>query len=112
MKHDPKVCFLDALKACKWIIEFTEGLNVEKYCKDPKTKSAVERQFEILGEALNRVKKEDEACLDGIADWYEIIGFRNVIAHGYDVIDDEIIFDAIKNDIPQLLAELKKKIEE
>lgn len=43
--------------------------------------------------------------------WIEIIGFRNILAHGYDVIDDEIVWDTIKNYIPQLLTQINTKLQ-
>lgn len=73
-------------------------------------KSAVERQFEILGEALNRIKKIDPELLDELSDWQRIISFRNVIVHAYDVIDDEIVFLVIKDKIPLFLENLTKII--
>ncbi len=75
-------------------------------CSDKKTKAAVERQFEIIGEALNRVKKIDITMLADIDNWREIIGFRNVLAHGYDVIEDDIVWDSIQNHIPHLFEQL------
>lgn len=80
-----------------------------EYQEDLKTKSAVERQFEILGEALNRLKKLAPELLNEISDWQSIIAFRNVIAHAYDVIDDEVVFLVIKKQIPTLLKELEKR---
>lgn len=59
MPHDPLVCIEDALKASESILSFTEGFNEETFCSDLKTISAVERQFEIIGEALNRARKID-----------------------------------------------------
>jgi len=112
MKHDPLVCIEDAVTACELILEFTKGMEENEYCADLKTKAAVEREFEILGEALNRVKKIDIAILEDVDSWKEIIGFRNVIAHGYDVVEDEIVWDSIKRNIPLLLTQLKKIFEE
>lgn len=110
MQHDPLVCIEDALRACKLIIQFTKDISEDEYCDDLKTKAAVEREFEIIGEALNRVNKIDSTILNKIDDWKEIIDFRNVISHGYDVVEDEIVWDSIKNDIPVLLEQLKNII--
>ena len=110
MKHDPLVCVEDAVKACEFILQFTQGMEEKEYCTDFKTKAAVEREFEILGEALNRIKNIDIDMLDHIDNWREIIGFRNVIAHGYDVVEDEIVWDSIKNNIPGLLTQLNQII--
>lgn len=107
MQHDPLVCVEDAVKACKLISQFIQGMREEDFYTDAKTKAAVEREIEIIGEALNRIKAIDSGMLSGIYNWREIIGFRNVIAHGYDVVEDEIVWELIINDIPLLLSQLK-----
>lgn len=82
-----------------------------EYYADLKTKAAVEREFEIIGETLNRINKINIGMLANVDNWREIIGFRNVIAHGYDVVEDEIVWDSIKRNIPELLKQLNKIIE-
>ena len=110
MVHDPLVCVEDAINACELILEFTHSMKEVNYYVDAKTKAAVERKFEIIGEALNRIKKTDLDLLAEIDNWREIIGFRNVIAHGYDIVEDELVWDSIKTDIPLLLEQLKHRI--
>lgn len=112
MKHDPKVCFLDVLNACQQILNFSENMTFEEYSSNDLVKSAVERKFEIIGEALNRVKKIDVTQLESVADFEQIIGFRNVIAHGYDSISDRIVWDTINDSIPMLIKEINDKINE
>ncbi|WPD24862.1 MAG: HepT-like ribonuclease domain-containing protein [Candidatus Electrothrix scaldis] len=108
MSHDPFVCIEDAVTACELIVQFTLSMGEAEYTADLKTQSAVERQFEIIGEALNRIKKIDASLLDRVDNWREIIGFRNVIAHGYDVIENEIVWNSVKEDIPVLLDQLQR----
>ena len=86
MRHDPIVCVEEAVQTCELILQFVEGMDENNYCIDSKTKAAVQREFEIIGEALSRIKKIVPEYLKDIDDWQEIIEFRNVIAHGYDVI--------------------------
>jgi uncharacterized protein with HEPN domain len=110
MTHNSKACLHDAVSACQLIIKFTKEISLLEYQKNLMVKSAVERQFEILGEALNRIKKLDLELLNDISDWQRIIAFRNVIAHAYDVIDDEIVFLVINKQIPVLLEGLRRKL--
>ncbi|MFZ5952889.1 MAG: DUF86 domain-containing protein [Candidatus Rifleibacteriota bacterium] len=110
MTHNIKTCLHDAISACQLILKFSEGINLEEYHENLLVKSAVERQFEILGEALNRIKKLEPDYLSEISDWQRIIAFRNVIAHAYDVIDDEIVFLVIQKQIPILQKELTERL--
>jgi uncharacterized protein with HEPN domain len=59
------------------------------------------------GKTIAVEKEIDSDILSRIDNWREIIGFRNVIAHGYDVVKDEIVWESIINDIPLLLNQLK-----
>ncbi len=111
MNHDPKVYLFDALSACKYIIEFTSDISYEDYLKDAKTRFAVERQFEILGEALNRVKRLSPEMLNKITDWQDVIAFRNIVAHAYDKLNDGIVFDTSVNDIPDLCRDLEELLD-
>ncbi len=108
MRHDPMVAVEDAIHACELILEFTSRMKEAEYCADLKTKAAVEREFEIIGEALNRIKMISPDLLERIDNWREIVGFRNVIAHGYDVVEDGIVWDSIQRNIPVLLKQLKE----
>ncbi len=67
-------------------------------------RSAVERQLGIIGEALNRLARVDPELAGRIPDIGRIVGFRNVLAHGYDVVDDEVVWTAIMLDVPELAA--------
>ena len=77
----------------------------ENYINDIKTKRAVERDLEIIGEALNRILKKD--ILFQIENSHKIIGTRNRIAHGYDSISDDLIWSIVINHIPKLKIEIK-----
>ena len=74
-------------------------------------RSAVERQFEILGEALRRLEQHDPALAGKISEHRRINDFRNIIAHGYDGLNDDIIWQAIVEKVPKLLADAKLLLE-
>ncbi len=98
--------FFDIKQAIQDIEEFTKNISFQYFKNEKIIQSAVERKFEIIGEALNRVKKLDEKILDRISDSHKIIGLRNVIIHGYDIIDEKIIWDAIQYNLPKLKIEI------
>jgi len=76
---------------------------LDDYRSDVMLRSAVERQFEIIGEALARLERLDPSTASQIKDVREIIAFRNVLAHGYGVIDDGIVWGNIQLEVPDLL---------
>jgi len=69
-------------------------------------KRAVERELEIIGEAVNRIIKRDESFLEKIQDAQNIIGLRNQVIHAYDNISDENIWAIISNHLPKLKVEV------
>jgi len=81
----------------------------EEYTKDIKTKRAVERDIEIIGEAINRILKKDGSF--EITNSQKIIGTRNRIAHGYDKISDDLIWSIVINHLPKLKIEITSLLE-
>jgi uncharacterized protein with HEPN domain len=98
----------DILQATKNIEEFTRQMTYVDYGANRMVQAAVEREFEIIGEALSRIKKLDSSFLEHISEYQRIIGFRNVITHGYDAIDLELVWDAVKNHLTTLKEEVQE----
>ena len=97
----------DITRSIDEIFEFLpEKRDFFEYKNDLKTKKAVERNIEIIGEAINRISKNKTHNLE-IKNAQKIIGTRNRIAHEYDYISDEVIWTIIIRELP----ELKKEIE-
>jgi uncharacterized protein with HEPN domain len=78
------------------------------YSKDIVLKRAIERNLEIIGEAMNRILKEDPEF--SIENAHRIVGLRNQIIHGYDSVSDESIWGIVINHIPKLKAEIDQLI--
>jgi uncharacterized protein with HEPN domain len=76
-----------------------------EYLSDLKTKRAVERNIEIIGEAVNRILKKDKHF--NLENAQKIIGTRNRIAHGYDKISDDLIWSIVINNLPKLKEEVQ-----
>jgi uncharacterized protein with HEPN domain len=76
-----------------------------EYKRDSKTKRAVERNIEIIGEAINRILKKDKNF--AIENAHKIIGTRHRIAHGYDKLSDDLIWSIVINHLPKLKAEIE-----
>jgi uncharacterized protein with HEPN domain len=84
----------------------TAGKSFADFDSDLVLRSAVERQFEILGEALNRLDRLDPTLGAKIPDLRQIVAFRNILIHGYAVIDRARVWRAVQHDLPQLRAPL------
>ncbi len=97
---------IDIIHAAEEIQRFTHEMDFKAYQNSPVTQRAVERDFEIIGEALNRIKKIDEEFIERISEHYRIVGFRNILIHGYDIVDEMIVWKAVKNHLPILIKEV------
>lgn len=107
MNDETKKNLVDILQASEEIQKFTLGLDFSAYQESPVTQRAVERDFEIIGEALSRIKRTDPAVLNTISEHHRIIGFRNILIHGYDMVDEGIVWNAVKNHLPILIQEIQ-----
>lgn len=75
------------------------------YIEDKMLRRAIEREFEIIGEAMNRIDKLDSTV--NISSKYQIINMRNRVIHGYDKVDNEIIWGTIVRHLPKLKQEIE-----
>jgi len=107
MKDETRKNLIDILQAAGEIQDFVCGMDFEAYQDNTVTKRAVERDFEIIGEALNRIHNTDSDLLEKISEHQRIIGFRNILIHGYDIVDEAIVWKAVTNHLPILLGEIK-----
>jgi len=113
MQHDPVKKWLhDAKVAAVEILEFTAGRSFDDYISDSMLRSAVERQFMIVGEALLRIRKENADMVERIPEHRKNIAFRNIVAHGYDKIDDRIVWEIVQKDVGTLPDQLTSMLRE
>ena len=108
MAHDPRKFLFDIIDACKKITEFTAALTFEQFTSNALVKSAVHMQFIIIGEALIRLRASGSTLYNSLPEADRIIAFRNVIAHSYDVIVDEIVWEILQKKVPVLLNEAQR----
>ena len=106
---DSKVlkCLLDALQAIEAIQRFTSGVVLDDYLSNEILQAAIERKFEILGEALKQAADQNPDLARSIPDLRAIIGTRNRIIHSYDAVDQLILWDAVSHDLYPLKASLE-----
>ena len=95
----------DIVGACDTISLALEGLDLTGYQGDPIIRSAVERQFITIGEAVNSLSRLDAELAASISHALMIVGFRNQLTHDYPSIDDEIVWGIAVHDVPVLRGE-------
>ncbi|MFP4308229.1 MAG: DUF86 domain-containing protein [Desulfococcaceae bacterium] len=106
MKDSVRKHLFDIREAIQSILRFVNGKSFSDYEADDFLRSAVERKFEIVGEALNRIRKDDPELLKKIGDYRSAISFRNILIQGYDGIGNRIVWGIIETDIPVLLQDV------
>ncbi len=107
MPHDPEKYLYDASQAAKLITKFIENKSFSDYISDQLLQSGVERQLIIAGEALNKLSKISPDLLLRISSGKNIISFRNLAGHGYDVLDNETIWGIVKAHVPILQRDIE-----
>ncbi len=87
--------------------QLVQGRNLDDLEHDQILRLALERVIEIVGEAANRLPPDFRAK-HGQIEWEKIIGMRNVLAHGYDAINNEVLWETAETHIPRLLTQLEE----
>lgn len=106
MNDQTKKYLFDILSAIREIEEYTDDItDITAYHQNKLAKRAVERMLGIVGEATNKLTKEDAQSL---SDAREIVGFRNRIIHAYDFVDDEIVWKIIQDRLPDMKQEIEE----
>jgi len=104
------VLFLeDILESIGKIEKYTEGLTYQEFHKDEMVIDAVVRNFEIIGEAVNKVPEELKEQYPFV-EWNEAVGFRNVMIHEYFGVDTETVWETVQNNIPALKEKISRII--
>jgi uncharacterized protein with HEPN domain len=102
---------LDILEACNRIVEYTEGMSYDEFAEDTKTQDAVLRNIEVIGEAIKNVSESLKAK-HGEIEWRKIAGMRDKLIHFYFGVNLDIVWDVVKNKIPELRFKVLKILDE
>jgi uncharacterized protein with HEPN domain len=108
MQLEAKKYLWDIEQAAQQIADFTAGKRFEDYQANPILRAAVERQFEIIGEAMVRLIRLDAAIGTRISEYRRIVSFRNILIHGYEQVDDRVVWDIVETRLPLLRREVKE----
>lgn len=111
MRLEAKKYLHDIKQAADLLAEFTASKAFADYARDAMLRAAVEREFEIIGEALARLAKLDERLASRIGDYRRIVAFRNILIHGYAEVDDRLVWDVVETKLPVLRREVALLLE-
>jgi uncharacterized protein with HEPN domain len=96
----------DILTSCDFIIRHTASLALEDYLQDEVIRAAVERKLGIIGEALHQAEELDPDISEHIPDIRRIVGMRNRLIHGYNAVDDVVVWSTLQRRLPALRSQV------
>lgn len=108
MHADAHKLLWDARRATDRALHFARDKSFVEYQADDLLRSAIERQLTIVGEALNQLRQLDPETAGVIPELARVVGFRNVLVHGYASLDNRIVWGVIEANLATLLTSLEK----
>ena len=107
MRPEYKKYLYDIEQAAEHIVQFTAGRTFADYLQDAMLRAAVERKFEIIGEALAQLSARDPSIATHISEYKRIISFRNILVHRYAGVDDQLVWGMMESKLPELRRDVK-----
>ena len=105
--REPQKYLYDIVDCCEFLLEFTQGKTVEDYKDDRAFRSAVERELQIIGESIIQLDRVSPETAEKISEHRNIIGFRNILVHGYNSLDPYTVWNVIEVKLNKLLVQAK-----
>ncbi len=112
MQRESGSFLVQIVRAIDLIDRFVIGKTFDDYLGDEMLRAAVERELTIVGEAISQLVHEDATYQGKITDAARIIAFRNILVHGYAIIQDQLVWDIVESRLPPLKAEVADLIRE
>ncbi|MCH8879246.1 MAG: DUF86 domain-containing protein [Planctomycetes bacterium] len=110
MSRDYKVYLEDILEAIGKIRTYTADMSMDSFSADNKTLDAVLRNLEVIGEAAKCIPDEVRSQHEQV-EWKKIAGLRDILIHQYFGIDSEIIWDVVRNKLPELERQIRDAVQ-
>lgn len=107
MQLKSKKFLYDMLVAARGVQKIVGTRSRADFDAEQSIRWSIERGCEIIGEALTQLRKIDAETAESLTDWHKIVGFRNVIVHGYAKLDPGRTWQVAVDDVPKLIAELE-----
>ena len=105
--RDPEKYLYDIQSSCSFLLEFTRGKTVADYKEDRAFRSALERELQIIGEAMMQLKKISPDTAQKISEHENIIGFRHILVHGYDSLDPATVWNIVETKLDGLAEQVE-----
>ena len=112
MQRDPRAYLWDVRESAQAIQSFVAGMEMTAYASNDMAQAAVERKFEIIGEALNQLSKLDPAMAARIPDLAQIVAFRNQLIHGFASVIVSTVWIIAQNALAALLGSIQALLDE
>jgi uncharacterized protein with HEPN domain len=109
MSRDARIYLEDILLACQKIRRYIAGASFVQFVQDDRTFDAVIRNLEIIGEAAKSIPPETQQRFPEV-EWRAASAFRNILAHQYFAIKEEIVWDIVQNKIPPLQEQIEQAL--
>ena len=106
MRLEVRKYLYDIQRAAVLLKQFTAGRRFSDYMSDAMLRAAVEREFEIIGEAMAQLAKVDESMAARISGYRRVIAFRNILIHQYADVDDRLVWDVVETNLSTLAVEV------
>ncbi len=111
MSRDESLYLGDIQESCEKILRFTKGMAYKEFVHDDLHFDAVLRNLEVIGEAVKNISEETRITYPNVK-WRKIAGFRDIVAHEYFGVNEETVWDIVKNQVPDLLEIVKTMLED
>jgi uncharacterized protein with HEPN domain len=112
MQRDPRAFLWDVREAALAIQTFTKNMDAKSYDTNELVQAAVERKFEVIGEALNQLSKLDTAMATRLPDLPQIVAFRNQLIHGYATVNPSTVWTVAQKSLPDLITAVQSLLNE
>jgi uncharacterized protein with HEPN domain len=109
VSRDLQLWLTDIREACARVTEYVADMSYDAFVNDRKTLDAVVRNLEVIGEAVKQLPEEFRAAHTTIP-WRKIAGLRDILAHAYFGIDEQIIWDVVMTKVPDLAAFVDQRL--
>ena len=112
MRLESRKYLEDMRRAAALLSRFIADKSLADYESDALLQAGVEREFEIIGEAMGQLARIDEPTAARIDGYRRVIAFRNVLIHGYAEIDHRLVWDVVQTNLPMLVAQVQALLDE